>query len=315
MLTRRHVCLGLIFVGLVAAPYRAAAAESREGYVDVEGGRVWYRIVGSGPRTPLLLLHGGPGFPSYYLDTLEALADERPVIFYDQLGCGRSDRPTDESLWRTERFVTELAQIRAALDLKEVHILGHSWGTMLGVDYMLTKPDGVRSLVLASPCLSASRWTSDARVLIKTLPEPLQATIEKHERDGTYDSPEYQEAVTEYYRRFVCRRDPWPEEFTKAIDGANMAIYGMMWGPSEFTATGTLQTYERADRLGELNLPVLFTVGRFDEATPDTVEHFRSLVPGARLEIVEDSAHLTMLDQPEAYVRAVREFLHSVEQP
>jgi len=314
MMIRRQVCLGLMLASLVAASCRAAAADSREGFVDVEGGRVWYRIVGSGPKTPILLLHGGPGFPSYYLDTLEALADERPVIFYDQLGCGRSDRPIDESLWRTERFVAELAQLRAALDLKEVHILGHSWGTMLAVDYMLTKPTGVRSLILASPCLSASRWASDARTLVKTLPEALQATIEKHEREGTYDSPEYQEAVTEYYRRFVCRRDPWPEDFMKAIDGANMTVYGKMWGPSEFTVTGTLRDYDRTAQLKELHLPVLFTCGRYDEATPDSVEGFRSLVPGARLNVIEGAAHLTMQDEPEAYVRVVREFLQSVEQ-
>jgi proline iminopeptidase len=49
-----------------------------------------------------------------------------------------------------------------------------------------------------------------------------------------------------------------------------------MWGPSEFTATGSLRTYERAERLKELNLPVLFTAGRYDEATPSSVEYYRS---------------------------------------
>lgn len=314
MKARRQLCLGLILLGVLAGSSQALGAESREGFVDVEGGRVWYRIVGSGPRTPLLLLHGGPGCPSIYLNPLEALADERPVIFYDQLGSGKSDHPTDENLWRTERFVAELAQLRGALGLKDVHILGHSWGTMLAVDYMLTKPAGVRSLVLGSPSLSASRWMSDAETLKKTLPGPLQAVIEKHERDGTYDSPEYQEAVMEYYRRFLCRTNPWPEDVTKTFELMNATIYTKMWGPSEFTATGTLRDYDRTGQLKELNLPVLFTCGRYDEATPDATEFYRSHVKDARLEIFEKSAHLTMQDEPEAYVRAVREFLHSVEQ-
>ncbi|MEO6888094.1 MAG: alpha/beta fold hydrolase, partial [Ktedonobacteraceae bacterium] len=104
----------------------------QEGFVPVDGYRVWYRIVGGGSEhehTPLLLLHGGPGAPHDYLENLEALAsDTRRVIFYDQLGCGRSDQPDDTSLWRVERFVEELATMRRELELERVHILGQSWG-------------------------------------------------------------------------------------------------------------------------------------------------------------------------------------------
>src|SRR5215471_6581348 len=184
---------------------------------------------------------------------------------------------------------------------------------MLGIDYMLTKPSGVRSLVLASPCLSVSRWLSDADQLKRTLPESVQAVIEKNETAHSYDSPEYQAAVTEYYHRFLCRRDPWPEDVTKSFADLNQTVYMTMWGPSEFTSTGSLRTFERADRLKELKLPVLFTAGRYDEAMPTTVEYYRSLVPGARLQVFEHSGHLTMQDEPEAYVQAIRDFLHEVE--
>ncbi len=105
-----------------------------EGHVTVNGGKIWYRIVGSGKGTPVLVLHGGPGFPSDYLQPLEALGDERPVVFYDQLGCGKSDRPEDPKLWRAQRFVEELAEVRNALGLERIHLYGHSWGTMLAVD-------------------------------------------------------------------------------------------------------------------------------------------------------------------------------------
>src|SRR5215470_13623320 len=105
------------------------AKRAREGFVAVEGGRVWYRIVGSGGGIPLITLHGGPGAPHDYLEPLAALGDERPVIFYDQLGCGKSDRPTNPKLWRVERFVKELAQLRAALKIDRAHLLGQSWGS------------------------------------------------------------------------------------------------------------------------------------------------------------------------------------------
>ncbi len=313
MIKRRLFLLGFIVAGVFADSCHRTGLQPREGHVDVTGGRIWYRIVGSGTRTPLLLLHGGPGAPSYYLNPLVKLADERPVIFYDQLGAGRSDRPTQTALWNIERFVDELARLRTALGLKEVHILGHSWGTMLAADYMLTKPSGVRSLVMASPSLSISRWLRDAETLKRTLPESVQAAIVKHESAGTFDSPEYQAAVMEYYKRYLCRRDPWPDDVNKTFAELGQSVYTTMWGPSEFSATGSLRTYEPTERLKALNLPVLFTAGRYDEATPSTVGYYQSLVRGARLRIFEDSAHFTMQDEPDAYVQTIRDFLREAE--
>ena len=284
-----------------------------EGYVEVEGGRVWYQIVGSGRETPLLLLHGGPGAPSFYLGPLRRLAVDRPVIFYDQLGAGRSDRPSDTSLWRIDRFVNELATVREALDLEDVHILGNSWGSMLAVDYILTKPEGVHSLILASPALSVRRWTADADRLIAKLPESAQKAIRRSEKAKTYDDPEYQAATDEYYRRHLTRTDPMPEEMRLTMENFGTEVYMYMWGPTEFTATGTLRNYEREDVLPEIDLPVLFTVGRHDEATPETVLHFQSLVPGSKIEILENSAHMTMLDEPEEYANVVRMFLDDVD--
>lgn len=286
---------------------------SKEGYVDVEGGQVWYRKAGFGDETPLLLLHGGPGAPSCYLNPLEGVSVDRPVIFYDQLGAGQSDRPTDISLWTIDRFVQELDDVRDALGLDYVHICGHSWGTMLAVDYMLTKPEGVRSLILASPALSARRWAEDAERLLAQLPEDLRNAVKNHDAAGTTDDPEYQEAITEYYGRYFSRSDPWPPDLVRAFEDLNTDVYELMWGPSELAATGTLKDYEREEMLPDLDLPVLFTAGRYDEATPETVEHYKSLVPGSEIAIFENSAHMTMLDEPEANVEVVRKFLGDVD--
>lgn len=309
----RLVALGLVAVAVTVAGCRRRPLEPGDGFLAVPGGRVWYRIAGGGAGTPLLLLHGGPGAPSYYLEPLARLGGERPVVFYDQLGCGRSEHPDDPALWRVERFVQELAALRAGLGLERVHILGHSWGTMLAVDYMLAGPEGVVSLVLASPCLSVARWMRDADKLRQALPEPLQAAIARNEAAGRFDAPEYQEAVQEYYRRHLSRLDPWPTELNRTFAELSQAAYTTMWGPSEFTATGSLRHYDRTGRLGELRLPVLFTAGRYDEATPAATEHYRSLIPGARIRIFENSAHMTMLDEADAYVGAIREFLREVD--
>src|SRR5271166_4035307 len=96
-----------------------------EGYIEVPGGRVWYRAAGEETDAiPLLGLHGGPDFTHYYLEPLEALAQHRRVIFYDQLGCGRSDHPDDLSLWTLDRLVEEFAQVRVALHLDRLHLFG-----------------------------------------------------------------------------------------------------------------------------------------------------------------------------------------------
>ena len=284
-----------------------------EGYIEVTGGKVWYRIVGSGTATPLLLLHGGPGAPSSYLEPLEKLSDERPIIFYDQLGSGKSDRPADLSLWRTQRFVEELSQVRKALQLKKVHIFGHSWGTMLAVDYMLTQPSGVKSLILASPCLSIPRWVQDANKYRAALPNETQDILNNHEEAGTTDSEEYMGATMEYYKRHLCRLDPWPPELEKAFAELNFEVYGTMWGPSEFHATGSLKDYDRTEQLNEISVPALFTAGRYDEATPEATALYHGFTPGASLEIFENSSHMAMHEETDLYVKVIREFLRKVE--
>jgi len=281
--------------------------------VEVPGGKVWYRIVGSGPRTPLLVLHGGPGAPSYYLKPLAAIADERPVVFYDQLGAGHSDHPTDTTLWTIDRFVQELAAVRQALKLKDVHLYGSSWGAMLALESFLDHPSGIRSLILSSPPLSIPLWIHDADSLRATLPDSIQQAITRHEREGTVDSPEYQAAMMYFFHQFGSRSDPWSPDVDSTLSQLGQSVYRHMWGPSEFTITGTLKDYDRTDRLHEIDVPTLFTAGRYDEATPSTVGYFHSLVPGSRFEVFEHSAHLTVQDEPEKYTRVIRDFLRDVE--
>ena len=302
-----------LLYGQTAAQQANKHANVREGFVTVTGGRVWYKIVGSGRATPLLLLHGGPGFPSDYLAPLEAISNERPVIFYDQLGCGKSDRPADKSLWKIERFVEELSQVRKALGLKNVHILGHSWGTMLVTDYLLTRPVGVVSVILAGPVLSIKRWMRDADKLRTALPKEVQDTLARHERAGTTQSEEYQTASQAYLQRYVCRINPPPKELADSIAGEGHEVYETMWGPSEFYATGNLKDYDRSGRLKEISVPTLFTCGRYDEATPTSTAWYQSLVPKAKLVVFENSAHLTMLEERDRYIETVRSFLKEAE--
>lgn len=280
-----------------------------ERYILVEGGKVFSHAFGNGSKTPILVLHGGPGFSHTLLLPLQALAQDRRVVFYDQLGSGKSDRPDDLSLWNTARFVRELAQVRQALGLDRVILLGVSWGTMLAVDYMLTDPSGVEALILSSPCLSARMWKEDADRLRLKLPSAVQDLLLRHEAAGTTASDEYQAGVMEYVKRFACRLDPLPQGVLDAFADANMQVYNHMWGPSEFFPTGNLKDYDRTSELGRIRAPTLFTCGRHDEATPESTRHYQSLVPDAELVVFENSSHTAMLEETDAYIASIEEFL------
>ena len=283
-----------------------------EGYIQVKGGKVWYKIMAEEKnKIPLLILHGGPGIPHDYLENLDALADERPVIFYDQLGCGNSDRSKDKSLWTVEHYVEELDQVRQFLKLKNLHILGQSWGTMLAVEYMLTKKTtGIKSLVLSGPALSISRWIKDQRAYLKELPEVTQQSIKECEKNKDFKSEKYQKAIQEYYHKHVCRMDPWPDCLKRSIDKMSNDIYEYMCGPSEFTLSGTLKNFERADKLINIKKPVLYTCGRYDEATPESTSYYKSLTPGAKMVIFEEASHEHHLEKKEEFINTVRKFLH-----
>lgn len=300
-----------------AEPGPAAVAPqdpAPEGFVDVPGGRVFYKIMGGGPKTPLLLLHGGPGGRSCVFSVLSGLATDRRVIRYDQLGSGQSDRPNDLSLWTTARFVEELDVLRKSLGLNEVHILGHSWGGTLATEYLLTKgQQGVRSVILSSPLISTPRWLQDTRRLRTTLPAEVQTTLNKCEAVETADDPSCQAANEIFEEHFVRGAKALPAvPECEGITGGEQ-VYRHMWGAGEFTSTGLLRDYDRSDRLAELKLPVLFLAGRHDEAAPETIADFRSRVPGAKMTVFENSAHSTYRTETAEYVRIVREFLDSAE--
>lgn len=280
-----------------------------EGYIEVAGGKVWYRINGEGNKTPIVLLHGGPGSSSYYLDPLKVLSKDRPVIFIDQLGCGRSTRITDTTLMTIEHYVEELEQVRKALQLEDFILYGHSWGTMLGIDYYLRYPGEVKAIIFHSPLFSTDLWIKDADTLITSLPDSVQVVIRENEKNKTYTSDAYMSAVKLYYSKFLTRKE-LPKTKTdsgRMYSGTN--VYEFMWGPSEFTATGNLLNYDRVDRLKEVAVPTLLLTGEYDEARPGTVRYFQSLIPGSEFTVINNSGHVTMHDNLPETIAAIDQFL------
>ena len=212
-----------------------------------------------------------------------------------------------------DNFIEQVNKLLAALQIDQVHLYGHSWGTMLGMDYYLKYPQKVKSLILASPCLSVDLWESDADRLISTLPDSVQIILHNNIKGVPQDSAVLAKAVAVYSNSFYTRKTP----ISADIDSANLAtgwnVYNYMWGPNEFFALGTLKNYDRTKELSSIRVPTLYTCGDFDSATPKTLRYYQSLTPNSKLVVFKNAGHYTMHDRPEDNIKAISEFLDTVE--
>jgi proline iminopeptidase len=282
---------------------------ANEGFIDVTGGRIWFRQFGDGNEMPILILHGGPGSASDYMQPLaQRLGEFRPAFVYDQLGCGRADHPDDDALWTVDRSVEELDQVRAALGIDRCYLLGHSWGGWLAIDYMAREPEGIEKLVLASTSASIPQFMAEARKLIDQMPEPARSTIIELGAREEYDNPEYLDAVKVFYHLHLDRRDPWPPP-VRDEKTADTRPYQVMNGPTEFDVIGRLATWDRTADLDKITVPTLITVGRYDEITPTCAETIHQGVRNSRVVQFENSAHLAHLEEGDLFAEVVEEFL------
>jgi len=285
-----------------------------EGYVDYRGYRTWYRVVGDlgSAAAPLLALHGGPGSTHHYFGPLERLANERPVVVYDQLGCGSSDRPQDVE-WSIAVFRDEVDAVRSQLGLERIHLLGTSWGGMLALEHVLSGAKGIVSLILSSTLASIEQWAAEQLVLKNALPPDVVEILDRHEREGTYDDPEYDQAMEAYFdRHFYRGRRPRPElELMDAQRGRD--VYRAMQGPNEWTPTGALRGWDVRDRLGEIDVPTLVIRGRYDMCTDPIAATLTEGIPESREVVLEESSHTPVLEETDRYLASIGAFMRQCE--
>jgi proline iminopeptidase len=295
----------------------AQPLKPHEGYVEVTGGKIWYKVIGDGPGKPLMVMHGGPGGRSCgSIEAYQVLASQRPIIFFDQLESGKSDHPNDTTLWKLPYFVEQVEALRKQLNLKSFHLLGSSWGGSIAVEYMVTQnTDAIASVIFAGPLIGTPQWMADSKVLISRLSQPVQDTINKYETLGDYTAPAYLEATDTFNSNFNSRKKGprLPVADCEGVPGSNRAIYNYMWGPTEFNATGTLRNFDRVSDLHNIAKPTLFIGGEFDEVLPETLYYFQTLVPESKVAIIPGAGHAKTIDNPDAYMNALREFLEEVE--
>jgi L-proline amide hydrolase len=284
--------------------------EAREGYVDFRGYRTWYRVVGdlSSGTAPLLALHGGPGSTHHYFGPLERLADERPVVLYDQIGCGASDHPTDVE-WSVGVFRDEVVAVRQQLGLDRIHLLGTSWGGMLALEHVLSSAEGIVSLILSSTLASVDQWAAEQLLLRAALPPDVIEVLDRHERAGTFDDPEYERAMEAYFDRHFYRGPKPRAELERMAAEKATDVYRAMQGPNEWTVTGAIKGWDVRARLGEIDVPTLVIRGRHDMCTDPIAETLVTGIRNAREVVLEGASHTPVLEATDRYLEAISAFM------
>ena len=271
--------------------------------VSVNGGCIELRCyrphcIEAAERIPLLFTHGGPGGSSVGLyDALHPLADQRPTIFYDQLGSFASPADLLPEQMTLKRFATEPLCILDQLNISRAHVFGHSWGGAVMTQFCLDHPGRVAALLLSSPLLSTQRWIADCNQLIKNIQLELGKSVNLEK---------------EFERLHFCRsdRDTDKEALRCERQRGNNKLYEQMWGPSEFEHQGMLSELDLFPKIQNLSTPTLLICGEHDTATPETMQDARSAIGDhARLEVLKDAGHKTYLDRNHSLIEVVNDFL------
>ena len=287
--------------------------------IQVDGKyNVWTKKIGDG-KIKVLLLHGGPGFTHDYFECFEDFLPKEGIEFYyyDQLGCGNSDIPTDTTLWNIPRFVEEVEQVRKGLGLDNFYLYGQSWGSMLAMEYLQKYQSHVKAAVLSNMTASSKSYVTYTAKLKEQILSPQDiATYDSLDKLKAYNSPEFQNLMmSKLYTQVLCRMplESWPEPVMRAFKLANQTIYIQMQGVDEFHVTGNFKDWDVWDRLHNITVPTLLLGGQYDEMNPDDIRKEGKLIPNSRTYICPNGSHLSMYDDQQNYFTNLIAFLKDVD--
>ncbi|KIK05111.1 hypothetical protein K443DRAFT_120694 [Laccaria amethystina LaAM-08-1] len=272
--------------------------------------QTWYKIIGdikAEARRPLVIVHGGPGMSHDYLlpNTLLHERARIPIVFYDQIGGGRSTHRPDapKDFWSPDLFMDELDNLLKHLGIyDDFDLLGQSWGGMLGAQYAASRtPKGLKRLIIANSPASMDLCESGMNTLLEKFPAEVVQMMRKHEADGTTREQEYQIWMKKFYRKHICNMDPIPEVVVNSMKAmeSEPTVYRTMQGPSEFAVTGTLKGWTIIDILHNISCPTLLLSAPLDEIQELAVLPFFLKIPKIKWVELQNSTHLAHLEEPD----------------
>lgn len=276
---------------------------------------VWTKRFGNNPKIKVLLLHGGPGSTHEYFESFESFLPKEGIefIYYDQLGSYRSDKPTDTSLWVTERFVEEVEQVRQAqhLDSSNFYLLGHSWGGILAMEYALKYQQNLKGLIISNMMSSCPAYAAyNKNVLQKQMDPKVVDSILTFEKENRTADPQYMNLLmNNYYNEHVCRINPLPEPVSRMFGHTNTQVYTIMQGPSEFGISGRLALWDRTADLYKIKVPTLVIRGMHDTMDPEFMKMMSEKLGNGQLATCPNGSHCSMWDDQPNYFKGLIGFL------
>ncbi len=330
-----HLCLALVGILLLQSCNQKATPAANDYFAQsndtIQNGgikmipittpkgtfNVWTKRIGNNPKIKVLLLNGGPGATHEYFECFENFlpAEGIEFIYYDQIGCGNSDNPNDESMWDLARYVEEVEQVRIALGLDETnfYLLGHSWGGILAMEYSLKYQKHMKGLIISNMMSSCPEYGKYAdEVLAKQINPAVLAEIEKIEAAKDFANPRYMELLLpNFYEKHILRfpAKNWPEPVNRSFAKMNQSLYVTMQGPSEFGVAGKLEQWDRKGQLKDIAIPTLVIGAQHDTMDPKHMEEMAKLTPKGTYLYCENGSHMCMYDDQKTYFSGLISFL------
>jgi len=284
----------------------------------------WYKVVGDlkSDITPLVIVHGGPGLTHDYLKTLGDFWHRKgiPVILYDQIGNGRSthlpEKKGDESFWVEPLFWAELENLVEKLGFTEGEkgwdMLGHSWGGMVGATFAGRRPSpkGLRKLILGNAPATMKGWVDAYVGYRRAMPKDVQERLDDCERNGGYETKEYEDALMPFMSKHCCTV-PYPEEFVYSFEqaGKDSTVTLTMSGPSEFEVVGNLRNWSAVEAAKLISVPTLVINGVDEGASDEAIRPFLEEIKNVKYVKFEKSSHMPCYEEKDKYFNVVGDWL------
>lgn len=286
-----------------------------EKYIPFREYQTYVRIVKEDDQdsVPILLLHGGPGSTHNYFEVLDPLAKQRPVISYDQLGCGNSYVDHHPELWTLSTWMEELGNVIKSLHLTRFHLLGQSWGGMLALAYALQQPQGLQSLILSSTLSSSQLWGREQHRMLKYMTKEEQDAIAKAEETGNWQDEMAQKAIARYMKLHCADIKDNDPECLRREKRSGTESYMTAWGPNELTPQGTLKNFDVTDKLCEIKVPCLIISGTDDLCTPLIAKTMYDHLPYARWELFANARHMVFAEYTEKYLQLLADWCQETD--
>ena len=283
---------------------------------------IWTKTIGNNPKIKVLLLNGGPGGTHECFESFESFfpAEGIEFIYYDQLGCGNSDNPKDETMWDLARFVEEVEQVRIALHLDKdnFYLLGHSWGGILAMQYALKYQQNLKGLIISNMMSSCPDYGKYAdNVLAKQMSPAVLAEVRSIEAKKDFGNPRYMELlIPNFYEKHILRAPyaAWPDPILRMFSKLNQSLYVAMQGPSEFGIAGNLEKWDVKSQLITLKVPTLTIGAKYDTMDPEHMKWMSKEVQNGSFLYCPNGSHCALYDDQEIYMTGLTKFILGVNE-